>query len=432
MSTTQASPVAAAVAASDLDAALGALAATLGARIPQAVDRGLERMRAEVPGFFARDADPDFVALYRASYAEQLHGILAGLVRPPDLAAQPLSATAAAEVRAAAALGIPLGELLRVCRIGHHLLLDDAIAAAHAAIGDRDLLVAVVRATSDWLFSWFDWLTQRETAAYERERDLLVRDHARRRGQLVRALLDGEAVGAGALGYPLDQRHLAVVAWGEHAERSLCELRDALGGGLALIDVAGTGATAWGWLGGAAIGARELRAVRAFRPPPGTWLAVGEPGDGAEGFRASHRQAQSAYRIARGAPAPAGSASAGGAAGRAGAAPPAPVTLHADVALLALTLQDPALARAFVARELGPLAVGDERVAVLRDTLAAYFAAGQNAASAAAALGVHNRTVLYRLRSIEERLGHPIAARREELAVALRLWGAVGPAGAGS
>lgn len=402
MSTTEATPPE--VAADDLSDALRALAAELRARVPEAVERGLERMRAEVPGFFARDADPDFVALYRDSYAEQLRGVFAGLVRPPDLAAQPLSATVLAEVRAAAALGIPLSDFLRVCRIGHRVLLDDAIAAAHAAIADRELLVAVARATSDWLFAWFDWLTVRETEAYERERDLLVRDHARRRGQLVRALLDGEAVDAGALGHPLAQEHLAVIAWGEHAERSLCELRDA-SGGLTLLDVAGTGATAWGWLSGACIGERELRAVRAFAPPERTWLAVGEPGDGIEGFRASHRQAQRTHRIAR--------------------AAPAPVTLHADVALLALTLQDPAQAREFVARELGPLAGGDERVAVLRDTLAAYFAAGQNAASAAAALGVHNRTVLYRLRSIEERLGHPIAARREELAVALRLWAAV-------
>ncbi len=143
--------------------------------------------------------------------------------------------------------------------------------------------------------------------------------------------------------------------------------------------------------------------MRAFAPLEGVQLAVGERGNGAEGFRVSHREAVATHRLAR--------------------AGQQPLTLHADVALLTLTLQDPRAARAFVQRELGPLAAGDERAAVLRETLAAYFAAGQNAASAAATLGVHNRTVLYRVRSIEERLGHPIAARREELAVALRLAG---------
>jgi DNA-binding PucR family transcriptional regulator len=34
---------------------------------------------------------------------------------------------------------------------------------------------------------------------------------------------------------------------------------------------------------------------------------------------------------------------------------------------------------------------------------------------------VHERTVIYRLRTIEERLGHPILARRTELDAALRL-----------
>ncbi len=317
-------------------AALRTLAARLSEEIPHAVERGLARMRSEVPGFFARDADPDFVALYRDSYVEQLRAICAGLVLRPPLDAQPLSPTVAAEVRAAASMGIPLGDFLRVCRIGHRVLLDDAIALADATVADRDLLVAVVRAASDWIFAWFDWLTARETEAYERERDLLVRDHARRRAQLVRALLDGEPVDGGRLGHELRRMHLAVVAWGEQAERSLCDLREATG--LELIDVAGTGATAWGWLSGERIEQRELRAVRAFAPPDGTWLAVGGPAAGVDGFRASHRQALSAYRLAR--------------------ERPAPVTLHADVALLALTLQDPSLAREFVARELGPARAG--------------------------------------------------------------------------
>jgi DNA-binding PucR family transcriptional regulator len=58
---------------------------------------------------------------------------------------------------------------------------------------------------------------------------------------------------------------------------------------------------------------------------------------------------------------------------------------------------------------------------ILRKTLHAYFATGQNAASAAAVLGVHEKTVSNRLRAIEEHLGHPIEARRAELELALRL-----------
>jgi hypothetical protein len=54
-------------------------------------------------------------------------------------------------------------------------------------------------------------------------------------------------------------------------------------------------------------------------------------------------------------------------------------------------------------------------------TLRAYFASAQNASAAAAMLGVHEHTVGYRLRTIEERLGRPVIARRAELETALRL-----------
>ena len=167
----------------------------------------------------------------------------------------------------------------------------------------------------------------------------------------------------------------------------------------------GTDGTAWGWLGGTradvvpaggehgpagpSADGVHVPADAKLEPPPGTQLAVGTPGEGVEGFRSSHRQALSTYRIARGTT--------------------QPVTTFADVVLLALTLQDPTLAREFVRCELGPLAGDDARSQLLRETLRAYFDAGQNAAAAAAALGVHERTVTYRLRSIEQH-----AARRQQ------------------
>jgi len=356
-------------------------------------------MRTEVPGFFVRDDDPDFVELYRASYAELLQFICKGLDGGTDLAQLELPAAVVAEMRATAALGIELNAVLRVCRIAQRLMLEQAIETAHATIADAALRTTVLRAVSRWLFDYFDWLALRESEVYEHERDLLVRDRALRRRQVVRDVLDGRALASGALDYELERDHLAVIAWGEEPERALCRLRGATG--LDLVEVAGTGSTAWAWLGAGRIGEREVGAASRFVPPMGTHLAIGEPAHGVDGFRLTHRQAWNVYRIIRHAP--------------------QPVTLHADVALLTLTLQDPALAREFVHRELGPLAEHDERNAILIETLRAYFAAGQNAASAAAALGVHNRTVLYRLRSIEDRLGYPLGARRDELAVAVRL-----------
>lgn len=78
--------------------------------------------------------------------------------------------------------------------------------------------------------------------------------------------------------------------------------------------------------------------------------------------------------------------------------------------------------------ELGPLGEADARTELLRLTLRTYFDTGQNAAATAARIRVHERTVAYRLRSIENRLGFPITERRDELSIALRLAEVLGDA----
>jgi len=95
--------------------------------------------------------------------------------------------------------------------------------------------------------------------------------------------------------------------------------------------------------------------------------------------------------------------------------------VYRDISLMALTLHDPESARTFVVEELGELAGDGPKATLLRETLSAYFAAGQNAAAAAAALQINDRTVAYRVRSAEAQLGFPIGTRRDELGVALRL-----------
>ena len=135
--------------------------------------------------------------------------------------------------------------------------------------------------------------------------------------------------------------------------------------------------------------------------PGGAALAFGEDAAGTGGFVQSHEQARRAERAGR----------------RSGR----PITHYADVALESLAAVDEDAATAFVARELAGLDGDDVRSTRLRQTLRAWFAAGHNAAAAAAALGVHEQTVAQRLRTVEERTGRPVAARRAELETALRL-----------
>ena len=142
------------------------------------------------------------------------------------------------------------------------------------------------------------------------------------------------------------------------------------------------------------------------RPLADTYLALGAPSPGPEGFRLSHREALETARVLR----------------RTGAA----LGIYDDVALEALVLRDERAARDFITRELGPLLDGGKRTQILLETFGVYVNSGWSAASTGARLGVHERTIGYRVATIEQRLGRPLAARRDELGVALRLHAALG------
>ncbi len=75
----------------------------------------------------------------------------------------------------------------------------------------------------------------------------------------------------------------------------------------------------------------------------------------------------------------------------------------------------------FVRTTLGPLAGRDAAAARLRETLRIYLSEGESAPRAAQRLYAHRNTVLQRVARAEELLGHPIAGRRLELALALEL-----------
>ena len=107
---------------------------------------------------------------------------------------------------------------------------------------------------------------------------------------------------------------------------------------------------------------------------------------------------------------------------------PRSLTRYADVSLLAAVLRDRELASSLVEVHLSPLD-GQKDSEASRQTLRAYFAAGCNAATAAAALRVDRHTVERRLHTIETRLGCLLQSCRAELEVALRLEELGGPTG---
>lgn len=302
---------------------------------------------------------------------------------------------------------------------------DAALLEVAEEIGDLDALLAGYGFAQASLWgAWFE-LVGRASAGSRAKRELLARgsrfflryselasryiaaEYRRRidrRTGLWSAPNGGPAADAelgpfaGAPEFDLRQHHLAALVWGGAAVEAARELA----GGLdRACRIRSRGPTAWVCLSGREqLSRRQWRALRAFEPRARARVAVGLEGYGEAGLRLSFRQAQQARSLAED-----------------GAA----VTHYADVAVEALALRPEAEARSFVRHEL--CGIDDDSAASerLRETLRAYIAADLNAASAAAALGVHHQTVANRLRTIEERLGRPLVSRTLELALALRL-----------
>jgi DNA-binding PucR family transcriptional regulator len=259
--------------------------------------------------------------------------------------------------------------------------------------------VDLLRVTSHFLFRYVDDVTARLADVHQAERDRQIRGRERRRIAWVREVLAGVGGATAGDDYDLDRQHLAAIAWGAEPERAITDLGQRLSAGVLIVP--GQRESAWGWLGSSSFAPSWSSLSRQLSLPTNTFLALGAPAGGADGFRLSHRQAFEAARVLR--------------------LTDTSLGTYDDLSLDALVLRDEQAARDFMLRELGPLLDDDKRRQILLQTLHLYADSNWNGASTAARLGVHERTIGYRIAKIEELLGHPLAARREEIGVALRL-----------
>lgn len=296
--------------------------------------------------------------------------------------------------------GTSLATVLQAYRIGHALSWDAWLNAVESLDISEPARKECLKAITRFVVAYDDRIMNLVAAEFEQAQEAARISPAKKRLKLIRDLIDGSAQSLNGLDYDLDLEHLGVIAWGPDAQAALHELASTLD--RRLIWAPAEDDLLMAWLGSASPFSDEgKRALRDFRAMGDGQLAVGTPAMGLEGFRRSHREAGEAHVVAR--------------------RHPQPLTLYDDVALEAFALRDEMAAREFVAHALRGLRGGDKRSGDLCHTLRAYFAAGQNAASAAAALGVHEHTVTRHIRKVEETLGCPVNARRAELELALRL-----------
>jgi DNA-binding PucR family transcriptional regulator len=383
-----------------VDFRLREVAAWVQEATPRLVELMLARMRSEVPEYFSED--PGFMDIERESIVANLEAVAEGLMSGRDDPGQ-LPPGAVEEALVAARQRIPWTVVDRTYRIGHAVMWEQLLGEVESWELDSAERLDLLRVSSHFLFRYIDHVAAGLAEVHQAERDRQVRGRERRRISWVREVLADVAASGSGGDYELGRQHLATVAWGADSERAITDLGHRLHA--AVLIVPGQSGAAWGWLGAQSIPPSWAKVARESPVPAETFLALGAPASGADGFRLSHRQALEAARVLR----------------RTGA----PLGIYDELSLDALVLRDERAAREFAVRELGPLLDGGKRTQVLLDTLRVYAESGWNAASTGARLGVHERTIGYRVATIEQRLGHPLATRRQELGVALRVHAAL-------
>jgi DNA-binding PucR family transcriptional regulator len=340
------------------------------------------------------------------------HGIAADRTEAPLAALE--------HARHMAARGASIDVTLRFYRLGHAWFTEQWSTALVAKVRDPDRLLEAVRESIAVGFAYIDIVSAKVSAELVAERDRRQRRAAAVRTDAVRGLLAGEPIdrvrAEAVLGFALEGPMVAFVCWtaGDPAalERAAAAVAAVAGQGRPLLLAEGPNQlTGWTHLKRAREPSAVALATATATAAPQVHVALGGVGAGLEGFRHSREQAERARDVARLAQ-----------------RPPPGFTRFQDVALVDLLSRDLAAARALVRAELGELATGGERMAVLRATLLAYLSARGSHVAAAAALGVHRNTALQRLRRAEELRGRPAGVHGHELLAALLLAETLGDA----
>jgi hypothetical protein len=344
------------------------------------------------------EVDPEYLHGLREAVSAALGYALAS-IELGEHRAPPVPAILLTQARLAARNGIGLDTVLRRYFAGYSLLHELLVAEAEQSGFGVASLREVLRGQA----ALFDRLLAAVSDEHQRESASRIHTVQQRRREHVERMLAGDPIDATALEYELDLFHLGVIGHGDAAAAAVRELAQCFERRLLLVH--SDADRFWAWLGSRRPIAPEamvsLVDVASGLLSQGEILAFGEPSEGFRGWRLTHQQAKAALPVAR--------------------ATGEPVVRYSEVTLLASVLQDEVVAASLRELYLDPLQRGSDGGTVLRETLKAYFAAGSQSSSAAAALGVTRRTVRNRLRDVEERLGLSVDARAAELWTALLL-----------
>jgi hypothetical protein len=342
----------------------------------------------------AESEDAEYRAGLRATVAESVDYALTSIERGEE-SPEAIPLAAATQARRAARSGVGLDTVLRRYAAGDRLVSE--IIMDEAGRFPSEALSQILRTQSPHV----DRLMASVAAEYMAELEVMRRSPAQRVAERVKRLLAGDApFDAEGLEYEFEAWHLGLVVTGARAEVAARTL--AAGVGREPLVVKRSDASAWAWLGGRQpLDISEVQRYLAAGVLGDVTLAVGEPRWGVDGWRLTHHEAKAAQQVML--------------------RRSQPLIQASNVILLAAMLRDEPLARSLRETYLAPLDEHGDSGLVLRETLRAYFAAGFNAATAAAALEIDRHTVQRHLRKVEEALGRLLPSCHAELEVALSL-----------
>jgi len=368
------------------------LAARLRAHAPEIEKAIFTRIRSSSES--VPDEDPAYVAGLQGAVAEALNYGFESIEKGGE-SSVPIPPETAQQARRAAREGVRLDTVLLRYSAGNKSL-EEFIVAESDGIPSQVLCQIL----SDQGFH-LARLMESVSAEYRDELEQTRRSSAQRRGDRVLHLLKSNSVAMPAdLDYDFDVWHVGMILVGPNAEKSARAFAESLG--CRFLPVVRDHEITWTWLGNSQQPAvATLGRFLVANTPTDISVAIGEPRKGLDGWRQTHYEAQAAlqamlYR-------------------------PKPVTRCRDVILDSAVLRDQWLTKSLIETYLAPLDGQGNSGEALRKTLRAYFAADQNVASAALALGKSRNTVERHLHRVEEKLDQTLNTCNAQLQVALRV-----------
>lgn len=277
-------------------------------------------------------------------------------------------------------------------------------------VEDSEELYALLAASTSFIMTFIARMSDGLAIRWEQTRRRRERGLNRSPQEIIQtALFDESAPPAtlDPLGYAADRVHLAYELAPETPEVRVTELLARVHSHVAANTLSlrqDAGFTVWLALDHPPTEQLRVTLERLFRGDSA--VGASEPRPGFAGFRTVYHEAADARRIAL-------------LRGESG------VTLYRDVALLTVLTADPERARALALAELGELAAPTPEMGRLRETLRVFLACGESQMGAAARLGVHEKTIAYRLRKAEELLGFAIRERHTEMEASLLIHAAL-------